>query len=125
MAWSATRVLPAPVGAATSTDSPRSIAAAARRWNGSSWSNGGSLSGGGAPPGPRLGGDGGGAEQGRECSGSHNRLHVVTPPLRTRWSRGSIVPPGAARNRIVSSVLDDVLVLRLDPDLPLPAYARP
>src|SRR5439155_3001108 len=31
-----------------------------------------------------LGGDGGDAEQGRECSGSHSRLHVVTPPLRSR-----------------------------------------
>src|SRR3954468_3192058 len=37
---------------------------------------------------------------------------------------GSIVAPSAARNRIVSSVLD-VPVVRLDPDLPLLAYARP
>jgi dUTP pyrophosphatase len=37
---------------------------------------------------------------------------------------GSIAAPDAARNRIVSDVLD-VPVVRLDQDLPLPAYARP
>ena len=60
MACSATTVLPAPVGAATSTDAPSSRAATACRWKSSSSKGYGARAGppGAGPPGRGTGGSG-------------------------------------------------------------------